>query len=216
MCLIVVQPKGVAGMPEDEFRDAWRGNHDGAGLMFVRNGKLEFWKPFWKLRHFWKAYEDAQELATGHVVLHFRLATGGKLDELNTHPHILLDGEVGMAHNGILDAYTDPNRSDTVIWAQEVFSKVPPDALLSERMRQEFEPQIGWNKIVFLGQEDRLQIWNEDMGHWVEGRWYSNSSVLLPWLEPRTSYAGRSKWSQVAWWNDYDREDEDYEFLRKM
>jgi hypothetical protein len=178
MCLIVVQPKGSAPMGETEFRQAFECHSDGGGIMFAENGRLQIWKPFWKAGKFLRAYRQALRVATGPIVLHFRYATHGAKNALNTHPHPLAGGRVGVVHNGILPVTGGDTKevSDTVVWCRSVFDKEAPETLLSQAYEYSVRENylVGSNKLVFLGGNGRVVIWGETGGWWNDGKWFSN------------------------------------------
>lgn len=189
MCLIVVQPKDASPMSQDEFSRVWKSNKDGGGLMYPRKGQLVIRKPFWTEHRFWRGYRKALAETDGHIVLHFRLASQGRVSAENTHPFIVSNERcVGFVHNGNLD-YTqgDTDWSDTRTWATCVFGKLPASRLFSRDYVKELEidRQVNWSKLVFLSHDDRISIVREWSGYWDHGRWYSNSSHRL-WNRPIT------------------------------
>ena len=198
-------------MKRKEFSDVWDANRDGGGLMFVQDGKLEVWKPFWKLKNFWHAYQVAQKRADGPIVLHFRLATHGRRDHLNTHPHILAGGRAALVHNGILPVLDskDDSKSDTVQWAEYIFGELEPEVLVSASLRSKFEPIIRGNKLVFMDDQARVSIMNEELGHWDEGKWYSN--LQHRWDRYHTFSKGFGYWDSIrrCWVDSGKSEEED-------
>lgn len=168
-------------MDRKSMRSAWSTNSDGAGYMFVANGSLVIRKPFFKLKQLVAAYEkDHKRYGTeSPFVIHFRLSTHGSNSKLNTHPHSLAAGTVGMAHNGILHNFVPAlkNESDTVFFARTVLEGRSMRQLMDPKWGKTLEGIIGWgNKLVFLDRHKNLLIVNESRGDWNGMSWYSNDS----------------------------------------
>lgn len=191
MCVIVAMPKGLT-VEDDILRQCWDDNDDGAGYMFATEGRLVVRKPFFKFPDLLAAYkrDSAKYGEESAFVVHFRWATHGASNELNTHPHILCGGRVGMVHNGIF-ADTPPQNSgisDTVYFCRTVLAKRQPSQLLGRRFREYLEDMIGYNKVVMMDYEGKISIVNAVLGDWVDGVWFSNLNFLAP-----------RKWVSTGW-----------------
>lgn len=175
MCLIVLQEAGDKVFSKLDMMRAWSENPDGAGYMFVAHGNLVLRKPFFKLKGLRRQYRrDFKEWGDrSPFVLHFRYATHGPKSETNTHPHPMCNGEVGMAHNGILPWIPeDKEISDTVYFARWIDDN-RREVLMDTGFHKYLEDEIGWNKLVFLDKLGTIAIVNERMGEWEGRRWYS-------------------------------------------
>lgn len=179
MCLALIQTQGVR-IPNSHLRNGWDNNPDGAGFMYCKNGELVIEKPFFDYIDFSRAYRKAwqQYGASSPFVVHFRYATHGAQDEVNTHPHELADGRIGLVHNGILmDFIPDPDYkiSDTAWFCLTVLAARDEYML----MDSDFLDWIGKlidisNKFILLRGDGQYVIVNEKSGHWNDGIWYSN------------------------------------------
>jgi hypothetical protein len=181
MCIIIAHRAGAKPLPEDQLRTAWQNNSDGAGYMFTHNGTLHIRKPFWKLQSLMKAYykDHKRYGASSPFVLHMRITTHGSNNTLNTHPHSLAAGTVGMAHNGILSHFIPQvkNESDTVFFCRTVLAGRSNRQLMDAKWGKTLEGIIGWgNKLVFLNRQGSMMIVNESQGHWQGDTWFSNTS----------------------------------------
>lgn len=108
MCVIIASPKGTK-IPEDILREAAQSNRDGAGIAWIKEGKVHWIKGLMKIDDMLKAYQSI----TGPHAVHFRLATHGGNTPLLTHPFPVTDqvrldlrgaGFKLLMHNGV---YTD-------------------------------------------------------------------------------------------------------------
>lgn len=179
MCMTWLQPPGI--MPAlNSVRNSWEDNPHGAGFMFCKDGELCIEKPFFRLKDFIRAYDDAWSKygQSSPFVCHFRLATHGSKREINIHPHPLADGRVGLAHNGILSNFEPPigyDISDTVWFCETVLAARHEDQLMDKRFGKWLDLLIGkWNKFILLCADGRSLIVGDDRGRWDNGVWYSN------------------------------------------
>ena len=128
MCVILEKPKGIV-LTAEQIKNAWASNPDGAGLLVSDGHTVTFEKGFMKLTDFEKVVEKTNAKSKDvYSVLHFRISTGGKINEENTHPFCLEDtsmksykGREGtrsfLFHNGIFNITPTKVKSDTWILA---------------------------------------------------------------------------------------------------
>lgn len=176
MCIIICKPASKL-VPAETLRQCWSTNSDGAGFMYVNKDGLQIEKGFMEFNTFLEAYE---KVANKKVVIHFRIATHGNVDEHNTHP-FRVNKWLGFAHNGIISHTSDrkSDYSDTFHFNERILKplvKTFPRFLHSPASRELIEAYIGWSKLVFLDQYGKHYILNEDKGVWDDGVWYSNTS----------------------------------------
>lgn len=184
MCLLVVHRPGAAPLTEDQIRNAWSANDDGAGFAYIHEGALVLRRPFFKLKPLIAAYLEAHRLhgATSPFILHFRWATHGHISADNCHP-IPIDGtEAVLAHNGILSCFSSPfkEESDTAFFARTVLASRPCSQLLDPAFGNYLADMIGaGNKLAILSPAaPHVSIINESQGHWLDNTWFSNNSYL--------------------------------------
>ena len=181
MCLIVAKKAGADRMSKSDMRKVWRSNNDGSGYCFVDGeGNLIIRKPYFKLKKFIRDYNRDYDKygRTSPFIIHFRLATSGELDDLNTHPHSLAGGRVALAHNGVF--HNDPPHgakiSDTVWFCYAILGARSAESLYSESVQDIMETVCGpSNKLALLRDDRQLLIINEDKGEWNDAKdtWYS-------------------------------------------
>lgn len=135
MCIIVCKPMGAA-MPDAETRArCFRSNPDGAGFMFADGKTVRIRKGFMNLESFESALKDELDgfdVEETAVILHFRIATSGKVKPGTCHPFPIsddperlrmtrTDSRFGIAHNGVINGrYTADGWSDTMDFVADV------------------------------------------------------------------------------------------------
>lgn len=136
MCIIIAKDK-IGRLPtETELRNSFNYNNDGAGFMYVDNGKVVIDKGYMTVDSFIKRYHTLlnkyNNFNNKSLVIHCRIGTSGKNNKGNTHPYPITDDikklrtkhltseKIGIAHNGIIHGYgTVTGLNDT----QEYISK---------------------------------------------------------------------------------------------
>lgn len=99
MCVIIRKPKGIE-VSERVLRKCWEHNSNGAGFMYSEKGSLVVVKGLMKFQEFLKAYQDHNPIEK-EVIIHFRLASHGKIVPEQTHPFVV-GKSLGLVHNGII------------------------------------------------------------------------------------------------------------------
>lgn len=181
MCIIAAQQMGSPPLASDILANCWKENPHGAGYMFCEGGNVVIRKAFFKLEELENSYREdhGRYGQSSPFVLHFRWATHGSKNELNTHPHPVITGDVALVHNGVLRVLIPKGEdiSDTIAYIREHLSWRTPKQLLGAKMRRRLEDDIGWqNKFVILRGDGELSIVNEREGEWSAGVWYSNDN----------------------------------------
>ena len=176
-CVAVWKPKGVQ-IAKKYLENCFTNNKEGAGFAIVKDGKIEMEKGFFTFDEFWQAYNGLQKYA---ALIHFRIATHGKVDEDNCHPFMLDGGKYALVHNGVLPSSLHSGKKDEsdsrqfgeliepmlgfIPWHHEQFTTVVNEA-------------IGYNKIALLREDGNIWIFNEGKGEWHKGAWYSNHTYF--------------------------------------
>jgi hypothetical protein len=180
MCLAIYQPQGIE-IPIAHLSNGYQSNPDGAGFSyFDKNDRLVITKAMsWS--RFRIAYEEAWD-ENGHnspFSIHFRWATHGSKSIENVHP-FKVDEYTSLIHNGIIPCVVPNNRmSDTASFVQNYLSKLPPTWYDDDYLFNLVEEYIGASKLVVLtanpAANNCAYIFNERMGKWDDGIWYSNN-----------------------------------------
>jgi hypothetical protein len=206
MCVIVYKPKGIS-LDAEALQDCYTSNPDGLGYMYQPNGNGRV--RICKGMEFGHLVDEVTALE-GDVVLHFRLATHGEVNEANCHPfaithdHDLLGTEecevrAAIAHNGIMQkwAVRESEWSDTARFVSLHLAHLP-----RRKRHKAIKKEVKRSSSRFAMMSERgVKLY----GDWVEKDevWYSNDHwqhTFPAWsytYVPRTS--GQTPWEYDAW-----------------
>jgi len=208
MCLIVAKAKGVS-LPNDEhLRNGYSGNSDGAGICYWKKetNKVIIKKDFVNVEHliFWLRKHIEKE---DSLIVHFRNATCGLVDEGNRHPFPLTKDEkvirkvsmncdLAVAHNGVMYGFNSKmgDLSDTQNFIMTILSDkmVRKNIYKNDVLQKLIVEMIGsYNKLTFLNKDGSLLFLGEFVKEKVDSGeiYYSNRSY-----ETRVLYCGFNKY----------------------
>ncbi len=179
MCIAIYKPENIL-IDKETLERCYNANSDGAGYMFHKNSKLYIKKGFFSFDDFWKSYRRDKKKET---VIHFRIKTHGTISESNCHPYKVSE-DLGFVHNGIISGYTDPLKSDTLLFNEDIIqpfvAKWGKLGIFEDPVKKLIENRIGFSKLIFMTNSGDVEIFNEDKGIWDNDVWYSNSSYKKP------------------------------------
>lgn len=176
MCLMITKPAS-ARISKQYLKDAFIRNPDGAGFAYATGSRVKVIRPMWKFKDFYKWYLKHEHVP---MLIHFRLATHGSMNDLNTHPHPITR-KLAMAHNGVISSVkTEGDESDTRAFIRThvdpIVSKHGPASVVEAAVIAEYEKVIGSSKLSFLTASGLFHYANKDLGHEHAGCWWSNNS----------------------------------------
>jgi hypothetical protein len=121
------------------------------------------------------------------MVLHFRFGTGGVKGLTNVHPFALVtdlkkasdakNADAVLAHNGIMYDFdvSGSDYCDTVHFTTQLAELLWPQLSVGNIPTGFIQTVLaGANKLVLFDKLGNHQIFNEHLGHWDNGVWYSN------------------------------------------
>lgn len=200
MCVIAVSEKGVVAPTEQNLKDMFDYNEDGAGISYVLEGLVYTHKGLMTWADFNKIYKLVEKklrtagktLTDVSIMYHFRIGTHGPNSEGLTHPFPIsnnfkhlsateLSSDVVMAHNGIIHSVTPtPGWSDTQQYISDiVFPLIKHDRYFykSKHLQKLLENTIDNSKLAFLDTTENFTLvgdWKQSDELTLKGIKYSN------------------------------------------
>ena len=224
MCLIVVGNKDNVSKQKTILENALRINSNGFGLMYFKNddvlSKKTLSKNFVDVENLIKSVvEDCSD----KLALHFRFATQGVVDKINTHPITVLnkdsDGRsVKLMHNSPMlpTALIDKDRSDThqfVKYYLRPVLKSNPDLLYNQKWLEQLNADCDSARMVFAdGKTNSFIYVNKKLWEKKDKIWYSNDNCFSSssWMSNISSGFGQSSNYYNNSWDYADQEEKDY------
>lgn len=182
MCIAILKP-GSIKIPESYLINSYQNNSDGCGFAYIRTDLLGIPKLVVEktmdfnifLKKYNRAFKNNPE---SHFLIHFRIATHGTVDKFNCHP-FKINKNLAFIHNGVITGLElCKERSDTQVFNDTVLKKLPKEWEKNKSISKLIEKFIGVSKLVTLDINGEYNIYNEKLGHWNEGCWFSNKSYI--------------------------------------
>lgn len=175
MCVIIHKPKNV-DIAQEIFEKCWKSNPHGAGLMYVADGTLQIVKGMMTLNAFMDKYGELK-CVEKEVVIHFRLASAGTIASNQTHPFWVFPDQLAVVHNGHIMGYDTGGlkQSDTMIFNQEILTKLPKDFLSNDAILELLDNYIAGSVMVFMDKIGNIKMVGTTAGSiFLNGCWFSN------------------------------------------
>lgn len=174
MCIAIVAPSGTR-IPDAALYSSYKANQDGAGIAYIKDGKVEITKGIFNVLDLLTEYEEKFTKYGGNPMLvHCRIATAGKVGVDNCHPFKISGG--ALIHNGHLYDVEDgrgADKSDTRDFAEWAYDKFDYDTVTKAVAKHKLDTTFFGNKVACLYDDGRfltIGTWTSD-----EGVLYSNS-----------------------------------------
>jgi predicted glutamine amidotransferase len=197
-------------------------NSDGVGAMYVEDGRVKFEKlvfePLDNTLTREQKHQAMLDFCTNafnshdKVVIHHRLKTHGRINEINTHPYKVLsiddgdDVDLFMMHNGTLSFGSCQEYSDTYHFVENVLRPILRESGVGVLQKESFHKllasSIKGSKLVFLDNSGTVTIINESDGKWQDktatggGCWISNIYSINPKPATTSYYNSSSYWNR--------------------
>lgn len=215
MCVIAYSPKGIDIPTEEQIKQMWSANPDGAGYAYTTRNGVKYSKGFMTVEELLKELEPQRaHLKHTEFGIHFRIGTSGKNDKHTTHPfpvttkyHELrqVEGTVPavLFHNGVVaqGGLADKNSSDT----QDFTIAMAPllNKYTHSKTRDYFiEELLGTSKLLILYKGNRVKMygkWEKDGELYVSNTYYQYKSSGYS----RYSAYYDDDYEYDGWWRDY-------------
>ena len=217
MCIAILKTKNGT-ITDEELRNSFENNSDGAGIAYTHNKELRIVKGIFDVETFIITVRQAEKLADNNMLIHCRIGTSGLNDKDNTHP-FMINNNICLIHNGVLhvDVPKGSKINDTQIFINSYMKGIKNDTIMKNKTYHNIlEDMIGSsNKFVIMNNKGEFTIINEKAGNWENGCWFSNNGHK----DKRVKYTSIfSNWER--YYNNYystngcytyDIDDPDYE-----
>lgn len=224
MCVIAFSPKGKEAPTEEQIKDMFTANPDGAGYAYNgRNGKVYYKKGFMTVDELLDELKPLDRWKDTNLAVHFRIGTAGKNDAQTCHPFEIStnygtlrrtagEGPV-LFHNGILDVggKLNVNSSDT----QDFVAAFAP--MLKKYSKSKVRDAIltGYinpSKVLLMYAKNKFKMygdWQKDGDLYVSNTIYKYYSAT--YQTTATTYPVPTTKYPTTSYNSYYQDDYDYE-----
>lgn len=206
MCIAIMKPKDKV-LSKEILETCCKANPDGMGFAYI-DGDTMYIKKYMKFEDFYKDYKEVENKS--NMLIHFRIATHGKVEIDNCHP-FWLNHRMALVHNGVISGYGDRDtKSDTRDFIDKVIGNISWKLMKNPSYRELIGKCIGYSKFAILDISCDYWIINEDKGVWDDGVWYSNTSYKPKKSVSYTTYpSSTTSDTNSKVWDMYG--DEDYD-----
>lgn len=209
MCIAIVKPLGKT-ISKEILETCSKNNPDGCGFAYIKDGTLWINK-YMDFESFYKDYKDIEQ--TSPMLIHFRIATHGKVEVKNCHP-FKLNNRMALIHNGIISGYGDKQtKTDTQDFIDKVIGNISWKMWKNPSFIELVDNAIGYSKLCILDTDGNHYIVGESKGEWVDGIWYSNKSYKPKEIKSSTSSKATYN-KQGTLWDMYGTETYDSWYQR--
>lgn len=175
MCVILLSEKGKSAPTEEQIRQAFRKNPDGAGFAYCDksdHNKVKWEKGFMTVDALLNRLEPLEQWTDTTLAIHFRIGTAGKNDAHTCHPFPIstvfgdlrkTSGEGAVLfHNGVLSTggFADPLSSDTqdfVIATAPLFKKYNKSTV-RDKFIEEF---VAGSRVLVMYDDNRIKLYGK-------------------------------------------------------
>lgn len=222
MCIAIVKEKGIAMPSKETLKICWENNSDGAGYMYLKDGKVHIRKGFMSIDGLISSLKEKRFTADDLVSIHFRIATQGRVCPENTHPFpvstyrndlkkLKVSMDMGIVHNGMIPMEDDKEDSDTQTYIYSTLAYFKYD-LKKFHVRNMVELSIFGSRIAILDKDGFKKF-----GSWVEdketGLFFSNDGYKGVKKKSRIIYYGNgSQAFPESWWKDNEEKRDEKSF----
>lgn len=199
MCIGLAKPADIK-ITKSVLKTCFENNPHGSGIARINpNGAgVIIEKGFFHFREFWTRYRLFQNEP---LLIHFRVATSANIDKRNCHPW-RIDKNHALIHNGKIQdkiGIESEDTSDTGLFVKHILRPTfqrNQEVWKTDAYKYLIERSIGdKNKMVIMDNKGEFVIFNEKLGEWVDGVWFSNDTyknerknldkLAKSWIETR-------------------------------
>jgi len=205
MCCIIHKPRGI-DIPQDVFQRVWNKNPHGAGFMYADHESLQIVKGLMTLGDFMEKYVE-HKCIEKELIIHFRLASVGAIVPEQTHPFWVFPNQLAFAHNGHMMQHetSSLSQSDTMIFNQEILSKLPPNFLSNEGITKLLSDYLCGSILAFMDNLGKIKILGDTFPSiFFNNCWFSNDFWQIYEKSENCSSETTDSFEEDDWDKDYD------------
>lgn len=189
MCLITINSEKTT-IGDKQIADFYTHNPDGLGIMRYEQDKVHIHKFLPKTAK--EAIRLYKKYANGDCIVHWRMATHGKVDIANAHPYQVTPN-LWMMHNGVIHhAARDIDKmSDTWHFIRDVLRPILTDReelLQSRAIHKLIQDHVDSNRLVFMDSRGVITVINESKFIDAFGAKLSNTYAWSYPITPKIFY----------------------------
>ena len=192
MCILILNKKGYRLPKKEILKTCYKNNDDGCGYAFSTGKEIIIKKGFFSFDTFYQSLKEDNKkynLFNKNVLLHFRIATSGGIQENKTHPFILTNKskvinrykkeikttDPVIGHNGIFSDYVFKNNlSDTQNFILNFLYPIYKSNLKDNIKNHLIKQEIDTSKLIILEKDGSVKTYGDFI--LSDGTLYSNSS----------------------------------------
>jgi len=207
VCLIVHRPTAGAHIPNAVIDSNLAYNDDGFGIAWREDGRLLYRKFGPADAGKFKTFLKKIDATDNEYMAHFRMATHGPKTQEMSHPYIYRDeqqGDVLFFHNGIIPIATPDDKSDTLVFVEEVISRLPSKWWENPALVYLVQNGIGYSRISLMTGEESVRMTGDNKWVFENGIYYSTQPTKTTYFAGG-QYSRGADWSDENWYESYQR-----------
>lgn len=198
MCIIICKPIDKKLPQKQILKNCFINNDDGAGFSFVKDNRIYISKGYSKFKPFFRDVIKNVKDNTP-AILHFRIASVGKVSDANCHPFIISEDKEEInktvnctkkpvfAHNGTLPIKESNGKSDTRQYAHIIGDPLIRNNIFRNgSLRKILAGSIGLGRMAFMNRKGEIRLFGDFEEE--DGLFFSNHSYKY-----RTSFVSNYK-----------------------
>lgn len=231
MCILVLKDVGTT-ISKKILKKCHTSNPDGMGFAYVNEDEHGVrrirTKKNMTFGNFYKRFRIAErENPASPFIIHARITTSGGTRIENNHP-FKVDSKHVFGHNGIINSMSkelEGNESDTRAFNRLILRNLDEGWMYNKVTKTLIESFIGHSKLAVLNTDYDYTIYNEGMGEWKDGIWYSNTSYkpippyrggyYQPKYQAKTKAKARGWGQSQQWGKEADKAIESWQKKKK-
>lgn len=185
MCICIYKTSN-GNLSKERLEQSYNANPDGWGILFIdRYKRLSYVKDITDFCDFFSNYYNVINYQFSTCLIHFRTASAAGIGEKYCHPHFI-NRDLAFIHNGNFYEFSSyfkgrkkDGKTDTIRFNEEILQKLPENFLENQKILRLLNDYCKYHlsKMIFMNDEGKIWIVNEDAGEWKDDCWFSNKGL---------------------------------------